>query len=393
MTPLKLHHKLLYNRPFTLILLGLCLLSLLWFHLDLARAARPQPMIGLIVVDQDNTTASKAYVKDISKQPLLAVRSLPEKQAFQQLQDSRTEAVLTIPKGYFEDFGKHQLKLTYRSYSSLAPALVDLLAQNLMPTIGKEKLNKATHRYLGPEWVPIALSDYSDYLREHPTTFKSYTQTTQSLKGLKSQQDLSLIQTANLSLGYGLILIIFLVVRSAVQHHVFPVPLRARIATVPGLLPKMALAARLTQASLYTPLWFLLVLSITLHLTLGLPLALYLGIFGWLILWVYHELLLWIYARGQGTYQTQLIAIGAIMGPAIMGGAFFSIDLLPKTMLPLVSWSPFYQLNLVYVTVVSKGTLPLSTVNYMALLTLSCLITVNARGILMMIKRGFGPIH
>lgn len=389
MTPLKLHLKLLYNRPFTLILVGLCLLSLLWFHLDLTRAAKPQPVIGLIVVDQDQSHESKAYTQAVTQQPLLAVTTLPERQALDQLEASRTEAVLTIPKGYFEEFGKHRLKLTYRSYSSLAPALVDLLAQNLMPTIGKEKLTSATQRYLGQEWVPIALTDYSNYLEEHPTTFKAYTQTTQSLQGLKSQQDLSLIQTANLSLGYGLTLIIFLVLRGVVQNHVLSSALRDRISIAPSLYLKMAFTARLTQASLYLPLWVLLVVSITIHLTLALPLALYLGLFGCLILWVYHELLLWLYARGQGTYQTQLIAIGAIMGPAIMGGAFFPIDLLPKTMLPLVSWSPFYQLNHVYASLVSKGTLPLETLTYLLLMTIGCLIAVNAKGIRMSFKRSY----
>lgn len=370
----------------------ICILITLGFGLMLEKVSNQPITFALSVVDLDKSPNAKVFIDALSKNPLLDVRSTEAKEAQRDFSRGRTLAILEIPAGFFDQLDQEPLLLHYRAYDGAAPALTDLIAQSLMPFIGKIRLEKATARLIGPEWVPTGLKYYRDYLKEHPTEFAANIQEVASQKGLVSSAGLALIQTANQALGYCLLLIILLLVRQQAQEAVLNSAIQQRLKSIPGLWLKMQRTQWLFDLLQTAIPWSLMFIFVGSHLHLKPLVFLSLWFYGLLITQLFKLLLQWLYrissrsstSASSGGYAVELVVFGLVIGSALTGGAMFSIDLLPSGFSHFLQWNPFYVYNKGFYDFLTSGYSRSSDIYFFILL----LALVTGKIILLLSKNG-----
>jgi len=356
MSILHLYCKRLLKQPFFIGILLVCILLPLGAHIMILTTA-PSSFISLAILDEDLTEASSNFIEQLERNTLLKLELHTRPLALATLEGSRVDAILTIPKDFFVELGKKKLNLSYNAHNAVAPALVDVIAAAAMQDLGKQRLKRAVDLYLDASWQDAAMRDFDAYYSERPTKFKAILSTTQSLLGLKSQTEQRTVLKIYLISSYSLLLILLIVVRPLAQQHILSKGLYHRLNAIPFMAWRQLIVSRFVYGFVCGIPWILIMAVLSYHLQLNRSLAIFLTFAGFLMLLGYLEFMIFIYKIQPGAYLTQLITLGIILFPALFGGGMFPIDLLPKQLIPLVSWSPFFQWNALFYEAIISGTM------------------------------------
>lgn len=305
--------------------------------------------VGIGYIDRENSENSRAYLEELQKKEILNLVELKdEKEGESKLSHSVIEGMLIIPKGHFDDILHSKLEYRYLEYSVIAPALIDLLAEDLMLPVSRAKLLNAAKIYLSEEWQERALHHYEDLLQNNSFYLDSTLQSISNSNGLKSDYEAKKIEYGRNLYGYGLAIAIFTLVLSLCLSQFKHSHIDERKKTVHGLYFKSFVWQRAFDYVKLSVLWILLCIVIDHHVGFKKE-SLFLHIaFGLITLFLYYEFICVVYKLFQKSHIGNLIAIGFIMLSSIFGGAYFPTDLFPQFYHFLLSWIPFYQFNELY---------------------------------------------
>lgn len=305
--------------------------------------------VGIGYIDRDNSQDSAAYIEALKKKEILdLVEVKDEKEGMDKLSHSIMEGMLIIPKGYFANILDYKLEYRYLEYNVIAPALVDLLAEDLMLPVSRSKLLNATKIYLSEDWQDSALHHYEDLLHKNSFYLDSTLQSISNSNGLKSDYEAKKIEHGRNIYGYALVICIFTLVFSLCLSGLKHSHIEERKKTIHGLYFRSFVWQRVFDYVKLSVLWICLCMVVDYHVGFKWEnLSLHI-VFGLLILFLYYEAICVIYRLFHKSHIGNLIAIGFIMLSSIFGGAYFPTDLFPKFYHFLLSWIPFYQFNTLY---------------------------------------------
>ncbi|MCK8059391.1 MULTISPECIES: ABC transporter permease [unclassified Fusibacter] len=314
-----------------------------------------QMELSIAVIDNDESQDSRTFIDLLEENTLVRPILTSEADAVKLLKREVIEAYLVIPKDYFKPFGRQQLSLNYLTYNAVAPVLVDVIAQDLMPFIAKSRLIRATTTYLDDSWTETALEYYTLY--EEDSSFSLTTQLVlvDTWLGIKGDINQKKINYARSLIGYGLTLIILLLVLTLSGSGLTDYGLQPRTGTIFGLNRSLFISRRVVHYTLVLLPWFFILNSIAGQIGLTLNAALAILVMGVLVIVLYYELLSLFQLKFQRHIYAQLITISLVLIPALLGGAFFSIDLLSGPILELVGWLPFYHITQVFYECLTSG--------------------------------------
>lgn len=310
--------------------------------------------VGIGYIDRDGSESSKTYIEDLKKKDILDLVELKdEKEGMDKLSHSIIEGMLIIPKGHFENILESKLDYRYLEYSVTAPALIDLLAEDLMLPVSRAKLLNATKIYLSEDWRERALHHYEYFIRENSFYLNSNLNSISNANGLKSDYEAKKIEYGRNIYGYTMAIYIFTLVLSLCLSEFKYLHVDRRKKTVHGLYLRSFVWQRVFDYFKLSVLWILLCAVVDNHVGFKWENLLLHILFGLISLILYYECICFIYKLFRKSHVGNLIAIGFIMLSSIFGGAYFPTDLFPELYHVLLSWIPFYQFNALYYAGVS----------------------------------------
>ena len=171
--------------------------------------------VSIGYLDYDKSEASSEYLMKLSKKDIIDLVELSsEEEGRHRLSRSMIEGMIVIPKNFFEEILKSKIEYHYLEYGVIAPAITDLLADDLMLSVSKAKLVDATKRYLSDEKVDQALYYYNDFLQNNSFFLDTELNAVENAGGLRAQYDAKKISHGRNVLGYAMVLFIFTLVFS-----------------------------------------------------------------------------------------------------------------------------------------------------------------------------------
>lgn len=384
--------RLFKNRGFVLmylLFLGACLYFSL--HLDLAEDIDYRSLIA--VIDEDDSLKSRALVAKINAGTALkadvvdkaffadaggsgAGASVDEASEAEgsRAQGSRVEgselieqlildrgyaAVLRIPRGFFDGLPRTKLEYSYAENDQISPALIDLITQGFIEHAVERVLEERLIKEFGSEVVSRSLEEYEGLKGETMFDLEVIESVEEGAGGLVRKLDKAEIANSSSLLlyiaGLGLLFAIISLNVSKLNDRAI---LGALLVRNNSLIKYFWLKKLLDYVLISLPLLSstLIVLS---RLGFRAPALIYFIAAGLVVNILVYELCEFIVYSLEADYALYLMVFVGI-GLALVGGAFFSLDLLPKAMIDLSQKTPLgylksaffgsYELNFNYST-------------------------------------------
>lgn len=310
--------------------------------------------VSIGFIDEDESEESKAYLEKLAKKDIVdLVRLSSVKEGEQKLSGSQIEAMLIIPNGFFETILKQKIEYRYLEYSVIAPALVDLLADDLMLFVSKAKLIDATKRYLSETSVDQSLGYYHDFLKNNTFFLETKLEAFENAKGLNMEYHAKKISHGRNVLGYAMAIFIFTLVFSLCVSEFKNRHLNNRKLSIEGFYRRSFFVQRGFDYLKISILWVILLFMVAGKIGLKFQNTLFLLLFSLICLILYYEMISFLYRLFDKSHIGNLIAIGFVMLSSIFGGAYFPTDLFPEIYDVILGWNPFYQLNEMYYACIS----------------------------------------
>lgn len=348
---LKMKRNHFFNFFFLLLLILILLLGR-----SFQKGAMSDYSVSLGYIDNDASEESSQYLKKLEQKDIIDLVELSSVQEGEQkLSSSQIEAMLVIPDGYFEMILKEKIEYKYLRYSVIAPALIDLLADDLMLSISKAKLIDATKRYLSDEAQEKSLAYYGDFLENNSFFLETKLEATDNAKGLKVEYHAKKISHGRNVLGYAMAIFIFTLVFSLAVSEFKNRYLNYRKLSIDGFYQRAFLVQRVFDYLKISVLWVFLLFMVAGNIGLKFENAMLLLVFSLICLILYYEMISFLYRIFDKSHVGNLIAIGFVMLSSIFGGAYFPTDLFPKVYDVILGWIPFYQLNEMYYACISEN--------------------------------------
>jgi hypothetical protein len=349
MTALQLQIKKLSQSKGFLLFYLLLLVLLVFSFRGWEKAGANDLKLSVALIDEDTSLESKAFIQSILDNDLLDTVQTSEVHAKKLLKHEVIEVYLIIPRDFFDNFGEKKLSLNYLTHNPLAPVLVDVFSQDLMPYIAKYRLKRASDFYLTEDEPSQALAYFDTFKNNETLALSTDLVLVDSWLGIHGEINQKKLNYANALMGYGLTIITLFISMTLSSSDQNDMQLNIRASSIFHLNIKLFISKRIIHYFLLLLPWLLICLSIHQHINLTSKATISTFVFGLLLLIIYYEGMSLVQLTYNRYLYVQLITTSLVIIPALLGGAFFSTDILSKGLLSIIKWMPFYHMkNLFY---------------------------------------------
>lgn len=352
MNILKFEFKNFISDKISMFLFIVFLFSPIAIHLSMNNAELLDYKIAVAVIDLDKSIESNKYIESLKQNEILDIIQLENNDKIDDLlKKSLIESSITIPKNYFKDVLNSKIQVNYLNYSTIAPSLLDIFAKDLMPFMAKQRLVNVTKKYISESFEIKALEKFEKANSDYDFNLYSKMLKIGKYEGLKVEYQAKIVELGKLLLGFftSIISIIF-----SLSYAInLEVKNTYRILTIKDFYRKKYIIQRFFNYFKLVVLSTVSTISIVCNVGFKVNFAIPLILYTVLIPILFFEIFCFVYNLNISVHMSNLLNIGIILLSSIFGGAYFSIDLLPKAYHKILSFIPFYQLNSIYYSIIN----------------------------------------
>ncbi len=333
-----------FNRPVSYLLYAVLITYFLISGTLLNRDQLSALAVDIAIVDYADNAVSRHYIESLNSYQILTLYKTDQDDANDLLRREVVDAIMIIPKSYNPNQRGTRIGYYHLQTNVIAPAIIDLLAVNLMPEIAKYRLVKAAERY-GVGDRKSALSHFDKYQ-----------------KTVREQLDVAVLPIGNRNSSYREQALI--VVNNARKHLLFSIfiialcmalPLSTSLTTNAATLRRIAISPRgigayaLSERIISYPYlllpWLIVCASLVNTVKNTDSLLLFAGS---IVIIGYFEAFKLLFNQLKSKSTASLAALLVLVVPALLGGVFFDSDLLPKNIHELSRMLPFNLLESIF---------------------------------------------
>lgn len=331
--------KRLFKNLSFVLMYALFLSSCLFFSftIDLSEDIDYRSLIA--VVDEDGSEKSKAFIDKMNQGSALKADLVEGGDERRLILDGGYGAVLRIPEGFFGKLPYAKLEYSYAENDQISPALIDLITQGFIADAVERVLEKRLDIEFGAEVVNKSLDEYEDLKKETMFDLEVIESVEEGAHGLSRKLDrYEIANSSSLLLYIAGLSVLFAAIALNVSKLNDKAVLGVLLVRNNGLFKYFWLKKFLDYILISLPL-LVSTLIVFSRLEFRLPALLYFIITGLIVNILIYEILEFISYALEADYALYLMVFVGI-GLAIVGGAFFSLDLLPHALIELSQKTP-----------------------------------------------------
>lgn len=335
--------RLFNNKTFTFIyiLFLISVLSITLFY-NLSGATDYKSLIG--VIDLEKSQKTNEFIKKINEsnsiEAVIMSDNIKIEEAKEEIKRGKLGAVLLIPSNFFENMPNEKLSFISAEGDVISPALIDLISQAFIMDVVEKELEKRVSLDMNEKKAEDSVKEYNSLKKETKFDLIINEDTFNEQKGLKTAAEQDIIDGANSIFMY---ISAFTVLFVAISLHISSIRsigILKRIYLTPDSGSMYFFSRKVLEYTLIAlPI---IISSIILSLKLNMLITPFLFfVIGSLIsIYLVFEIGNFIYTvLGYNTAFSIVVFLNLVL--ALVGGAFFSPDMLPSAILLISKFSPF----------------------------------------------------
>ncbi len=348
------HYKRHFNSVASYLIYALLIAYFTFSGLQLSATELAALAVNVAVVDDAENAISQQYIDALRQYDIVKLQLTDAASADRLLAREIVDLIIVIPPDYDPNDADNKLGYYYLSSNVIAPATLDLLAIDLLPHIAKQRLVNAAARYQVGD-AATAKTRFSDYLKTLNGNFDVAVLAIDEAAELGNERALIIVENAKNTLLFALFSIVLIAILPLALKLNDDAVIGRRIALTKDSIAKYFRNQRTVSYCYIFILWAAATLSVGSALQLTTRQIISLLLSGYFILVFYYELLRLLMGRQNQNYLTSLLALTAIILPAIIGGVFFASDLLPAQFASVTQFLPFNLLERIFYQVLETG--------------------------------------
>ncbi len=335
--------RLVQNKVFifiyALFLLVVVSTSLLY---DLSKTLDYKSLIG--VLNLDGSAKTEEFIQNLNSgrsiETMEFEKSIDINAATEYIKQGKVGAVLVIPEGFFRDLPKSKLTFISAEGDAVSPALIDLISQAFIMDVIEKELGKRVEVDMGISKVETSILEYNDLKTDSRFDLEIIEKTENEQRGLISEQKQETIDNALSIIMY---IAAFTALFVSISLHISTIRNKgivSRMFMTPSAGFEYYISKRIIDfILLLLPILFSsAVFAIKLNM---MPIPYLFFVFGASIgIFFVFELGGFFYSKFESGTEFSL-AIFASLFLALVGGSFFSLDMLPEALKSIASLTPF----------------------------------------------------
>ncbi len=304
--------------------------------------------VEISVLDEDNSLRSKEFIEKLNANSAIKIVENKENSVEYletMIKKSEINAGIVIPKNFFENLPDSKMELIYSDLDVLAPALIDIISQDFINDVCERTMyNKIKNQYSEKE-ADKAVKEFTDLKKESFFDLEVIKEPYNALSGLKSKASIDEINGLRTIFMY---VITFNLLFVGLSLQLFRQESR-------HLISRMQVANKANRRYYISSSVVFSMLLITIPLLSCISIAFLLDMkFSYLLFLIFSCLVCSLFIYSIMTLLTSLIKeeniafslnVILIIFLSMVGGAFFSIDIMPEEVIKIVSKSPFYLIS------------------------------------------------
>ncbi len=304
--------------------------------------------VEISIMDKDKSVKSKEFIENLSSNS--AIKIIENKENSVEyietlIKKSEINAGLVIPKNFFDDLPDSKLELIYSDLDVLAPALIDIISQDFINDVCEKTMYNKIESQYSKEDADKALKEFTNLKKDSFFDLEVIKEPYNSLSGLKTKASIDEINGLRTIFMY---VITFNLLFVGLSLQVFRQESR-------HLIRRMQVANRSNRKYYFSSSIIFTLIFITVPLLSCIALAFLLDMkISYLLVLISSTLVYSLFIYALMTLLTSLIKeenitfslnVILIIFLSMVGGAFFSIDIMPEGIIKIVSKSPFYLIS------------------------------------------------
>lgn len=304
----------------------------------LSNMAIKDAKIPIAIIDYDKSEFSKKYIKRVEKSDLIMVVKTKEPKKL--LNKGVINAVVEIPKDFFVKFNS-KIKFTSKSDDIVSPAIVDKLFEDFVLDLGKYRLKQKITKNMGDKYVKDALIEYDKLQSDNQFELDIENHIKGSIKGVTGEYKANLISNTKNYIMYSFIFISIIIIINLNMISILRSKYVKRISlSTVGAFKYFLISDFVSIIFVSLPIIVVNLLSFIL-LSLSFNSFLYLCVVSLVIMLFLFFVIQLIFVSLDNDYYSFGSSMFIIMILAIVGGAFFDIDMMPKALTKTFEILPF----------------------------------------------------
>lgn len=304
--------------------------------------------VELSVIDRDKSEKSVAFLQSLGANQAIHLtegegqspEALKEK-----IKKGELNACLIVPKNFFEDLPNAKMELIYSEFDVVAPAIIDLISQHFVDEVSEKTMLKKLEGLYSDQEVERAKRHFESLKKENTFDLEVIKEPFTNLAGIGGSASIDDINGFRSILMY-LVTFNFLFVALSLQlfrQESKGLITRMQVANGANRSYFISSSAVLHGFFLVVPL--LVSLSSLLLLQMKLAPFFYLCFASLAVSLFLFELIGFLNSILRDENISFTINVLLIIFLSLVGGAFFSLDIMPKAFINMASFSPFYVLS------------------------------------------------
>ncbi len=348
------HFKRHFNSVFSYVIYAALIGYFIFSGFSLNATELSALAVNIAIVDQANNTVSQQYSDDLQKYQILKIQLTDDATATDLLEREIIDLKIVIPPNYDPNDNDNKLACYYLNNNVIAPAVLDLLAVDLVPHVVEQRLVDVAQRYQVGDQA-TAKERFASYYKTLNANFDIEVLTPQLKSKLLGERALIVIENAKKTLSFAMFIILLIIVLPLSLRLKNSSEIKRRMALNEYGLIAYAFDERRFSYPYIQVLWIVATVSVGIAQQLAFTLIFSLIVCGIMILFFYYELLRLLMRGERQNYLASLLALVAIILPAIIGGVFFASDLLPPAISAVAKYLPFNVLENFFYNGLEKG--------------------------------------
>ncbi len=301
------------------------------------------------IIDNDKSVLSENYINKLKESKLVEITQTGDSERL--LKKEKIDAILEIPKGFFVDY-KKQMKFKSKSNDLISAAIIDNLAENFISDLGRYMLMKKVKSTFGEKYVDKSLINYDKSLSNSRFELDIEQKSNNAIKGITGEYREKVIAKAKTFFMYATVLLSVVVMINLNVISIFGTKKMTRIK-----ISKTG-SMRYYCYSVFTSILFISLIQIIISTITAYMLSLtnksmiILISLSFVYTMIIYFIVLIVFTTVKRTEYAFSLSLLLIIMLAILGGAFFDVDMMPKAISSIVRYTPFYKLNEVFYTVI-----------------------------------------
>lgn len=304
--------------------------------------------VELSVIDRDKSEKSQAFLERLGANRAIHLTEGEEEDLEhlkEKIKKGELNACLIVPEDFFEDLPNAKMELIYSEFDVVAPAVIDLISQNFVDEVSEKTMLKKLGSLYSEREVERARKHFESLKKENTFDLEVIKEPYTTLAGIGGSASIDDINGFRSILMY-LITFNFLFVALSLQlFRQESKGLIARMQVARGANRSYFVSSSAVLHGFFLAVPAIACLSSLLLLKMKLAPFFYLCFASLAVSLFLFELIGFLNSILRDENISFTINVLLIIFLSLVGGAFFSLDIMPKAFINMASFSPFFVLS------------------------------------------------